>query len=339
MKTSNTRRLSFLSAIAFLALLASCTPPAADQVADFTVSIPEGDRTIDNGASQTFTASLSIPTPSDASYAWYVDDKPREGETSPSFVFSASRDVETVYRVKVSVSAGWIAKAATVNCTVRKPAVIPCFVKYTGDLKTWTAEPGSPTAFTVAGGVRFDNKTFGEGVILREKGSNKYYYYNELTSKEWTFTGITAPTGTKLEMQVDGGGFLCLAEGNAVWHYDDANGWKKRTKSNGDPLIPDNVTVLGLHETTLGAFTYMDSAGLVTSLKSDGSLAYTKQISNLPAGTIEVIGLTSEIICLTSSGAVVYLDTDGKSTTFASDPGIFAMANCTLGIYTLSTGK
>ena len=127
MKTANTLRISFLPAIAFLAVLASCTPQAADPMADFEVSIPEGDRAIDNGATQTFTASLSIPTPPDASYLWYVDEKPRDGEASSTFVFSASPKVETVYRVKVSVSAGGITRAATVNCTVRKPAVVPCY--------------------------------------------------------------------------------------------------------------------------------------------------------------------------------------------------------------------
>jgi hypothetical protein len=327
-----------LPLIALVAILASCASPEGDQAADFEVSIPEGDRTLDNGASQTFTASLSITAPSDASYAWYVDDKPRSGESSPSFVFSASPKVATVYRIRVSANAGGLEKSATVNCTVREPAVIPCYIKYTGDLSTWTTEPGSPTTFTAAGGVRFDNKVFGEGVILREKSSGKYYYYDEKNSREWTFTGITAPAGTKLEMQVDGGGFVCIAEGNAVWHYDDANGWQKRTKSDGSPLLPDNVTILEFHEFTSGSFFYIDSSGSFASFKADGSPEGSMQISNLPPGTIEVLGMPpSELLCLTSSGAVVYVDPEGNATTKMTDPGMFAIANSVNVIYTFST--
>jgi len=211
-------------------------------------------------------------------------------------------------------------------------------VKYSADFTTWSDEPGSPTTFTAASAVRHDSES-DEGLMLREKASGKYYRYYKASGK-WAFTGITAPAGAKLEMEIDGNMFLCLAEGNSVWHYDDANGWKKRTTSSGGPLIPADVTVIDIYESRdQSLFLYIDSTGLVTSLDAEGKSQGTSKIDNLPSGTIQAIGIpmgpSPQMVFLSSDGAMVFVaGTDVK--TAPADPGRFFMAN-DIGVHTLST--
>jgi hypothetical protein len=148
MKAPSRRIAAILLAACSIAALLSCNLPSSWQKdpttqADYTVSIVEGDKTIDNGAKQTFSSKLSVSSLSGATYAWYVNGTKQDAATSSTFSFSATPKAETVYTVKVVVSAGGTSKEASVKCTVKAPAFSVSISE--GDK---TIDYGSPQTFT-----------------------------------------------------------------------------------------------------------------------------------------------------------------------------------------------
>jgi rhamnogalacturonyl hydrolase YesR len=88
-----------------------------------TVSINEGSVTVANGAPQTFTANVFDEDGDTLTYKWHVDGNEQTGETSSTFVFSATPVEEATYAIRVVVSDGEYAANASVTLTVQAPTV------------------------------------------------------------------------------------------------------------------------------------------------------------------------------------------------------------------------
>lgn len=305
-------------------------PPAAK----FAVSIIEGDQTIDNGSIAIFTATVSgLGEGASVSYAWSVDGVEQAGKTTASFGFSASPDAEKVYTIKVAATSGDETATANVTCTVKAVPVVPfvpCCIDHSSDLKTWTPEPGSPTTFTVAGGVLLNDR-----LLLREKGSRKYYSFDS-ASQKWSNTGIVAPEGAKLEAALGAGKFLCLTEGNALWLYDGS-------QFSCIPVSPfpssANITGFGEKTDPSISYFYIDSDGVYAEFDAKGIQMSTKSYV-LPQGIIQALSIASGFLCLTSDGKLIALDTQngGQSECGTVPAGSFLLILSSQGgCYALST--
>lgn len=87
----------------------------------FAVTIPGGDRVVENGAAAVLTVAYP-ETSQTVTLQWFVDDLIQTGATSSVFAFRRYQDVETTYTVRVAVHAELDGGQASAAVTVKAPA-------------------------------------------------------------------------------------------------------------------------------------------------------------------------------------------------------------------------
>lgn len=149
------------------------------------VEIQEGDITINNGQSQTFTVSASDIDNDYLSYQWYVNDVLQTGKTSTSFSLQYQPVITTDYIVKVQVSDGDLTNETEVTLTVKGNTIV-------GFVKDSNNNPVSGALVQLN-----DNDSYNQQTVSDENGYYEFFdmpggsYYLSATRDHFTYFSTT----------------------------------------------------------------------------------------------------------------------------------------------------